>query len=99
MSTGSLSILPTILYLTTGVLKQLAPRGTINMSPVISTALHCLKVLCTLPLLSRDQKHSASLKQHLQSTLKTVVDFAQPGNVCNTCTGAVRGNSLLVDFI
>jgi HEAT repeat-containing protein 5 len=78
MCSGSVSVLPTILYLTTGVLKQLAPQGVTTMSPVVSTALHCLKVLCSSPL-SRDQLCADGWKQHLQSAFMTIIEYSSPG--------------------
>jgi HEAT repeat-containing protein 5 len=76
---GSESVLPTILYLTTGVLKQLAPRGAAGvLSPVVSTALQCLKALCSSPL-SRDPRCADGWKRNLQSALATILEFANPG--------------------
>ena len=71
-------MLPTILYLTTGVLRELAPKGATNLPPVISAALQCLKTLCSSPL-CRDPRCSAGWIKHLQSTLATIIEYSQPG--------------------
>ena len=48
-------------------------------SPV-STALHCLKLLCTSPF-TRDAKSAADWLSLLQSTLATVLDYEKPGSL------------------
>jgi len=79
---GSVSVLPTVLYLTTGVLREMAPRGVTNLPPVISAALQCLKTLCSSPL-CRDARCSAGWIDHLRSALATVIEYSQPGQcVC-----------------
>jgi len=71
-------VLPTVLYLTTGVLRELAPRGATNLPPVISAALQCLKTLCSSPL-CRDPRCSSGWVRHLQSALATLIEYSQPG--------------------
>lgn len=80
MFAGSVSVLPTILFLTTGVVKELAAKNSERVSPVVAVALQCLKVLCTSPLL-KESTCSSVWKQHLQSALATVLDFCKPGSV------------------
>ena len=84
---GSVTVLPTVLYLTTGVLREMAPKGATNLPPVISAALQCLKMLCSSPL-CRDPRCSAGWIRHLQSTLATVIEYSQPGQ-CNCYTELV----------
>jgi len=75
---GSVSVLPTVLYLTTGVLREMAPKGAVNLPAVISAALQSLKTLCSSPL-CKDPRCSAGWVRHLQSTLATVIEYSQPG--------------------
>ena len=44
----------------------------------VSTALHCLKLLCSSPF-TRDAKSAADWISLLQSTLATVLEYAKPG--------------------
>jgi hypothetical protein len=74
---GSVSVLPTVLFLTTGVLRELGPKGSTKVSVIISSALQCLKTLCSSPL-SRDITCSAGWTRHLQSALATIIEYSQP---------------------
>lgn len=80
---GAVAILPTILYLTTGVIKETAtksvhdPNILATMLPV-SSALHCLKTVATVKY-SKDERSSESWKKLLQSTLAKIIDLAKTG--------------------
>ncbi len=49
-----------------------------RMPSSVSTALHCLKLLCSSPF-TRDAKSAADWISLLQSTLATVLDYAKSG--------------------
>lgn len=81
---GALSILPTILYLTTGVIKEIATKNIndTNISannPSIQAALYCLKLLATdsycLNELSCDK-----WQRLLQSALAKIIDLTKTGS-------------------
>ncbi|CAI9730243.1 repeat-containing 5B-like isoform X2 [Octopus vulgaris] len=76
---GSVTILPTILYLITSVLRETAARSAERKSPVIVTScLQCLKTLCSSQFNKEDTVSNDWLKM-LQSSLATILDFSQPG--------------------
>lgn len=79
--TGAVSILPTILYLTTGVIKEMATKNVndaaiLANSSSVQGALHCLKVLAT-DRYCRDDRCSGEWQKLLQSTLAKVIDLAK----------------------
>jgi len=86
---GSVSVLPTVLYLTIGVVREMAPKGASNLPSVVSAALQCLKILCSSPL-CKDPRCSAGWIRHLRSTLASVIEFSQPGEL-NVHTTYVDG--------
>ncbi|KAL9692266.1 hypothetical protein quinque_000020, partial [Culex quinquefasciatus] len=81
--TGAVSILPTMLYLTTGVIKEVATKSAndetiIANSSVIQAALQLLKLLAT----NRYSKHEASCdewRKLLQSALGKIIDLTRDG--------------------
>lgn len=80
---GAESILPTILYLTTGVIKEMATKssgntGTVAHNPAVQAALHCLKTLTT-DKYSKDER-CESWQKLLQSALAKVIDLAKTGD-------------------
>ncbi|XP_049821749.1 HEAT repeat-containing protein 5B isoform X2 [Aethina tumida] len=78
---GALSILPTILYLTTGVIKEVATKNisddtVLASNPSVQAALQCLKILATDPY----AKYEGSVEywqKLLQSTLAKILDLAK----------------------
>ncbi|XP_038116555.1 HEAT repeat-containing protein 5B isoform X3 [Culex quinquefasciatus] len=82
--TGAVSILPTMLYLTTGVIKEVATKSAndetiIANSSVIQAALQLLKLLAT----DRYSKHEASCdewRKLLQSALGKIIDLTKTGS-------------------
>lgn len=80
---GAISILPTILYLTTGVIKEMATKN-INDTTVmannvsVQAALHCLKMLAT-DRYGRDERCGEEWCKLLQSALAKVIDLAKTG--------------------
>lgn len=75
--TGSISVLPTVLYLITGVLREMSSKSAERKSPVVVNSCLCtLKLLCTSQFLS-DDSVSVRWSQLLQSALKTVLNSAK----------------------
>lgn len=80
---GAVSILPTLLYLTTTVVKECgvkSPEGgaVVANSPPVQAALHCLRLLNCHPH-SRDPRSMAQWNTLLQSALAKVIDFTKTG--------------------
>jgi len=75
---GSVSILPTELFLMTGVIKELAPVTAETVPSVVTVVLQCLKTLCASSF-TKDPACSADWVKLLQSSVATVLDFAKPG--------------------
>lgn len=80
---GSISILPTILYLAIGVLRETAvklPGG--QLSSTVTASLQALKGILTSPM-ARAEKSHAAWTSLLQNALATVLDCWSPGQqVC-----------------
>ena len=76
---GSVSILPTILFLVTGVVRECGTEASEGVtSPCVAAALQCLKSLCCSPF-TRDPACATSWTTLLRSALATVLDVAKPG--------------------
>uniref|UniRef100_A0A1B6GMZ3 HEAT repeat-containing protein 5A n=1 Tax=Cuerna arida TaxID=1464854 RepID=A0A1B6GMZ3_9HEMI len=80
---GAVSILPTILYLTTGVLRECAVKRVSDTSvlaggPALKAALHCLMVLTT-DKYCRDPRSATQWKSLLQSALAKIIDLTKTG--------------------
>lgn len=94
MVSGAVSILPTILYLTTGVLKECAVKGSTDSAVLATTApvtaaLHSLRVLVT-DKYTQDSRCDVQWKTLLQSALVKILDLTKSGDfwggkdsVCN----------------
>ncbi|XP_014227190.1 HEAT repeat-containing protein 5B isoform X3 [Trichogramma pretiosum] len=81
---GSVAILPTLLYLTTGVMRETAIRSSNSViktgaDTTIHAALHCLKNL-TVNKYSRDPRSQDQWTTFVQSALAKVIDLAKAGN-------------------
>uniref|UniRef100_A0A8C4LGU1 HEAT repeat-containing protein 5A n=1 Tax=Equus asinus asinus TaxID=83772 RepID=A0A8C4LGU1_EQUAS len=75
---GSISILPTLLYLTIGVLRETAvrlPGG--HLSSTVAASLQALKGILSSPM-ARAEKSHAAWTDLLRSALMTVLDFWDP---------------------
>lgn len=75
---GSVSVLPTILYLAIGVLRETAvklPGG--QLSSTVTASLHALKGILTSPMARAEKSHEAWTSL-LQSALATVLDCWSP---------------------
>lgn len=78
---GAVAILPTLLYLTTGVVKETAVRADNEAARSSSeapghAALHCLKSLI-VDKYSRDQRSQEQWTILLQSALAKIIDLAK----------------------
>lgn len=80
---GALEILPTILYLTTNVIKEIATKSISDQTIVANTgtiqaALHCLRSITTDRYVS-DERCLTQLKKLLQSALGSIIDLSKTG--------------------
>ncbi len=80
---GAAQILPTLLYLTTSVIKEIATKSSndqtiIANSGPIQAALHCLKSIATDRYAS-DDRTTTQWKKLLQSALATIIDLTKTG--------------------
>lgn len=74
-----MTILPTVLFLITGVLRETALRSADNSVPLpVSAALQAIKTIITSPLAQVDsiQTQWASL---VRSSLASVLEHSEPG--------------------
>uniref|UniRef100_A0A8C0BQT8 HEAT repeat-containing protein 5B n=1 Tax=Buteo japonicus TaxID=224669 RepID=A0A8C0BQT8_9AVES len=75
---GCMTVLPTILFLITRVLKETAVKSTDNqVPPPVSAALQGIKTIVTLPRVKTDetQKQWTGL---IRSTLASILEYSQP---------------------
>ncbi|XP_022214446.2 HEAT repeat-containing protein 5B isoform X2 [Drosophila obscura] len=78
---GALTILPTILYMTTSIVKEIANKSAIDSSILANTsavqaALQCLRSVC-VHRWSRQPDTAEDWQQLLQSALATVIDLTK----------------------
>lgn len=83
---GAVAILPTVLYLITGVIKEMATKNVNDTSIManklsIQASLHCLKTLTTDRYI-KDETCGSIWQKLLQSTLAKLIDLAKTGNSC-----------------
>ncbi|XP_070776216.1 HEAT repeat-containing protein 5A [Enoplosus armatus] len=78
---GSVSILPTVLYLLLGVLRELVlqPMGGAGLSTVVQAALQALKSVVTSPM-SRQEKSRGAWNLLLRSALNTLLGLWDSGD-------------------
>ncbi|XP_063047572.1 HEAT repeat-containing protein 5B isoform X2 [Engraulis encrasicolus] len=75
---GSMTILPTVLFLITGVLRETALKTPDNSVPVpVSAALQGIKTIITSPL-ARAEKTLTQWTNLVRSSLASVLEYAQP---------------------
>uniref|UniRef100_A0A8C0BQI7 HEAT repeat-containing protein 5B n=1 Tax=Buteo japonicus TaxID=224669 RepID=A0A8C0BQI7_9AVES len=77
---GCMTVLPTILFLITRVLKETAVKSTDNqVPPPVSAALQGIKTIVTLPRVKTDetQKQWTGL---IRSTLASILEYSQPAS-------------------
>ncbi|XP_037035883.1 HEAT repeat-containing protein 5B isoform X5 [Bradysia coprophila] len=80
---GAAQILPTLLYLTTSVIKEIATKSSDDQTIIANTgpikaALHCLKSIATDRYASNDRT-AAQWKKLLQSALASIIDLTKTG--------------------
>ncbi|XP_077993059.1 HEAT repeat-containing protein 5B-like [Glandiceps talaboti] len=76
---GSVSILPTILFLTTGVIRETAIKtGDTNIALPVATSLQSLKTLASSHYVQNSQCSEEWIGL-LRSALATILDYAKPG--------------------
>uniref|UniRef100_A0A671T7H5 HEAT repeat containing 5B n=1 Tax=Sinocyclocheilus anshuiensis TaxID=1608454 RepID=A0A671T7H5_9TELE len=74
---GSMTILPTVLFLITGVLRDTAVKTSDNSVPApVSASLQAIKTILSSPLAARSQTQWSAL---VRSSLATVLQHSQPG--------------------
>ncbi|XP_055635058.1 HEAT repeat-containing protein 5B isoform X2 [Toxorhynchites rutilus septentrionalis] len=81
--TGALSILPTMLYLTTSVIKEVATKSIndesiLANSNIIQSALQLLKT-CAVDRYSKHEQSADSWRKLLQSALGRIIDLTKTG--------------------
>eukprot|EP00062_Callorhinchus_milii_P000008 gi/632933650/ref/XP_007887784.1/ PREDICTED: HEAT repeat-containing protein 5B isoform X2 [Callorhinchus milii] len=75
---GSMTVLPTILYLITGVLRETAIKSADNhVAPPVSAALQAIKTIITSPLAKSDEIHKP-WKGLICSSLASVLEYSKP---------------------
>ncbi|XP_066552575.1 HEAT repeat-containing protein 5B isoform X2 [Amia ocellicauda] len=75
---GSMTILPTILFLVTGVLRETAVKTPDNqVPPPVSAALQGIKTIITSPL-ARVEKTRSQWTGLVRSSLASVLEYSQP---------------------
>lgn len=77
--TGAVTILPTILHLITGVIREIASRSADKKVPAVTAAcLQALKNLCNSPFVD-DEAVGREWLNTLQSSLATIIYNSRPG--------------------
>ncbi|XP_029962022.1 HEAT repeat-containing protein 5B isoform X2 [Salarias fasciatus] len=75
---GSMTILPTVLFLITGVLRETAVKTPDSSVPVpVSAALQGIKTIITSPL-AREESMQAEWTGLVRSSLASVLEYSQP---------------------
>lgn len=80
---GALIVIPTVLYLISGIVKEMATKSildtTIKANNVsVQACLHCLKVLATDTYV-QDEKYGKAWQKLLQTTLAKIIDLGKTG--------------------
>lgn len=80
---GALEVVPSILYLITGVIKEIATKSIddqtiIANSGMMQSALHCLRSIATDKYVN-DERCTAQLRKLLQSALGCLIDLSKTG--------------------
>lgn len=81
---GAMEVVSSVLYLTTGVIKEIA-RKSLNDSTIVAnsitmqSALHCLKSIATDKYVN-DERCKAQMQKLLESTLACLIDLSKTGS-------------------
>lgn len=81
---GAVRILPTILYLTTGVIQEMATKSSHDQTILancgaIQASLHLLKAM-TLHKYANDEKSADEWRKYLESALAKIIDLTKTGS-------------------
>uniref|UniRef100_A0A8D0HG90 HEAT repeat containing 5B n=1 Tax=Sphenodon punctatus TaxID=8508 RepID=A0A8D0HG90_SPHPU len=77
-STGCMTVLPTILFVITRVLKETAVKAVDNqVQPPVNAALQGLKTIVTLSMAKSDETHK-QWTALIRSTLASILEYSQP---------------------
>ncbi|XP_055323720.1 HEAT repeat-containing protein 5B isoform X3 [Sitodiplosis mosellana] len=84
---GALEVVPSILYLITGVIKEIATKSIddqtiIANSGMMQSALHCLRSIATDKYVN-DERSAAQLRKLLQSALACLIDLSKTSSSGN----------------
>lgn len=80
---GAVEVVPSILYLTTGVIKEIATKSIDDQTIIANTgmmqsALHCLRSIATDKYVN-DERCAAEMRKLLQSALACLIDLSKTG--------------------
>lgn len=79
-----MTILPTVLFLVTGVLKETAVKTPDNSVPVpVAAALQSIKTIFTSPI-ARMESVQTQWTSLVRSSLASVLEYSQPGERIHT---------------
>lgn len=79
-----MTILPTVLFLVTGVLKETAVKTPDNSVPVpVAAALQSIKTIFTSPI-ARMESVQTQWTSLVRSSLASVLEYSQPGELIHT---------------
>lgn len=91
---GSVSVLPTILCLTTNVLRETAePSLDGKSAPTVTSCMQALRSLATCSFV-KDPRCANDWEKFLQSTLATILDYSNPGIKLSSFTGRTNFSKL-----
>lgn len=89
-----MTILPTVLFLITGVLRETAVKTADNSVPVtVSAALQGVKTIITSPL-ARVESMQTQWTGLVRSSLASVLEHSQPGKQTHTGLSVTSGLSV-----
>lgn len=88
---GSMTILPTVLFLITGVLRETAVKAADGSVPVpVSAALQAIKTILTSPL-AQEESVQTQWTGLVRSSLASVLEYSQPGEETLRQKSQLRG--------
>lgn len=97
--TGSMTILPTVLFLITGVLRETAVKTSDNLVPLpVSAALQGIKTIITSPL-ARVESMQTQWTSLVRSSLASVLEYSQPGGQMQVTLTLLWKTKTLVSFL
>ena len=83
---GSISVLPTILHLILGTLREMSSSAMEKKNNiVVSTCIGCLKTIISCKRYNEDKKLSTKWHKLIQSSLATVIQNSKAGKFVKRC--------------